>query len=161
MSDFANLSAVQARAAAAVGCQSTTLPSGLTVLCRTMPGYSSVHAIYATSFGSIHRSFTLDGKEVVLPAGTAHFLEHKMCETPKGDSFSFYAKTGASANAFTSYDRTCYLFSATQKIDENLDILLGMVGKPWFTKATIAKEQGIIGQEIKMYDDSPDWRLLN
>ena len=84
-----------------------------------------------------------------------------MCETPKGDSFSFYAKTGASANAFTSYDRTCYLFSATQKIDENLDILLGMVGKPWFTKATIAKEQGIIGQEIKMYDDSPDWRLLN
>ena len=87
MSDFANLSAVQARAAAAVGCQSTTLPSGLTVLCRTMPGYSSVHAIYATSFGSIHRSFTLDGKEVVLPAGTAHFLEHKMCETPKGDSF--------------------------------------------------------------------------
>ena len=161
MSDFANLSAVQARAAAAVGCQSTTLPSGLTVLCRTMPGYSSVHAIYATSFGSIHRNFTLDGKEVVLPAGTAHFLEHKMCETPKGDSFSFYAKTGASANAFTSYDRTCYLFSATQKIDENLDILLGMVGKPWFTKATIAKEQGIIGQEIKMYDDSPDWRLLN
>ena len=102
----------------------------------------------------------LKSVQVTLPAGTAHFLEHKMCETPKGDSFTFYAKTGASANAFTSYDRTCYLFSATQKIDENLDILLGMVGKPWFTKATIAKEQGIIGQEIKMYDDSPDWRLL-
>lgn len=126
-----------------------------------MPGYSSVHAIYAAAFGSIHRAFVLDGKPVTLPAGTAHFLEHKMCETPQGDSFGFYAKTGASANAFTSYDRTCYLFSATQKIDENLDILLGMVGKPWFTKATIAKEQGIIGQEIKMYDDSPDWRLLN
>ena len=155
------LSAVERRAAAAVGCEKTVLPSGLTVLCRTMPGYSSVHAIYATAFGSIHRDFLLDGKPVSLPAGTAHFLEHKMCETPQGDSFSFYAKTGASANAFTSYDRTCYLFSATQKIDENLDILLGLVGKPWFTKATIAKEQGIIGQEIKMYDDSPDWRLLN
>lgn len=153
--------AAQARAAAAVSCQRVVLPSGLTVLCRTMPGYSSVHAIYATAFGSIHRQFLLDGKPVQLPAGTAHFLEHKMCETPKGDSFSFYAKTGASANAFTSYDRTCYIFSATQKIDENLDILLGLVGKPWFTKATIAKEQGIIGQEIKMYDDSPDWRLLN
>ena len=153
--------AAQARAAAAVSCQRAVLPSGLTVPCRTMPGYSSVHAIYATAFGSIHRQFVLDGKPVQLPAGTAHFLEHKMCETPKGDSFSFYAKTGASANAFTSYDRTCYLFSATQKIDENLDILLGLVGKPWFTKATIAKEQGIIGQEIKMYDDSPDWRLLN
>lgn len=153
--------AAQARAASAVSCQRVVLPSGLTVLCRTMPGYSSVHAIYATAFGSIHRQFLLDGKLVQLPAGTAHFLEHKMCETPKGDSFSFYAKTGASANAFTSYDRTCYIFSATQKIDENLDILLGLVGKPWFTKATIAKEQGIIGQEIKMYDDSPDWRLLN
>lgn len=153
--------AAQARAASAVSCQRVVLPSGLTVLCRTMPGYSSVHAIYATAFGSIHRQFLLDGKPVQLPAGTAHFLEHKMCETPKGDSFSFYAKTGASANAFTSYDRTCYIFSATQKIDENLDILLGLVGKPWFTKATIAKEQGIIGQEIKMYDDSPDWRLLN
>ena len=159
--DHAAFEAAQSRAAAAVSCESVVLPSGLTVLCRTMPGYSSVHAIYATGFGSIHRAFKMDGKQVTLPAGTAHFLEHKMCETPKGDSFNFYAKTGASANAFTSYDRTCYLFSATQKIDENLDILLGMVGKPWFTKATIAKEQGIIGQEIKMYDDSPDWRLLN
>ena len=158
--DHAAFEAAQSRAAAAVSCESVVLPSGLTVLCRTMPGYSSVHAIYATGFGSIHRAFKLDGKQVTLPAGTAHFLEHKMCETPKGDSFNFYAKTGASANAFTSYDRTCYLFSATQKIDENLDILLGMVGKPWFTKATIAKEQGIIGQEIKMYDDSADWRLI-
>ena len=158
--DHESFAAAQARAAAAVSCESVVLPSGLTVLCRTMPGYSSVHAIYATGFGSVHRAFRLDGKQITLPAGTAHFLEHKMCETPKGDSFTFYAKTGASANAFTSYDRTCYLFSATQKIDENLDILLGMVGKPWFTKATIAKEQGIIGQEIKMYDDSPDWRLI-
>ena len=139
--DHESFAAAQARAAAAVSCESVVLPSGLTVLCRTMPGYSSVHAIYATGFGSVHRAFRLDGKQVTLPAGTAHFLEHKMCETPKGDSFTFYAKTGASANAFTSYDRTCYLFSATQKIDENLDILLGMVGKPWFTKATIAKEQ--------------------
>ena len=125
--DHESFAAAQARAAAAVSCESVVLPSGLTVLCRTMPGYSSVHAIYATGFGSVHRAFRLDGKQVTLPAGTAHFLEHKMCETPKGDSFTFYAKTGASANAFTSYDRTCYLFSATQKIDENLDILLGMV----------------------------------
>lgn len=146
--------------AAALDYQSTTLPSGLTVLCRTMPGYSSMHAMYATRFGSIIQSFTLDGKKVELPAGTAHFMEHKMFETPEGDAFDFYAKNGASANAFTSYDRTCYIFSATQQIDKNLDVLLGAVGKPWFTKATIAKEQGIIGQEIKMYDDSPDWRLL-
>lgn len=154
------MTAIREKTAAAVNCSCTTLPSGLTVLCRTMPGYSTVHAMYATSFGSVVRDFVLDGKTVRLPAGTAHFLEHKMFESEQGDAFDLYAKTGAAANAFTGYDRTCYIFSATQKIDENLDILLNMVGKPWFTAATIAKEQGIIGQEIKMYDDSPDWRLL-
>lgn len=148
-------------AAQRLGCQSVTLPSGLRVLCRTMPGYSSVYGFYATAFGSVYRRFTLDGRPVTLPAGTAHFMEHKMCETAKGDTFAMYAKTGASANAYTGYDRTCYVFSATEKIDENLDILLGQVGKPWFTKASIAKEQGIIAQEIKMYEDNPDWRLLN
>ena len=151
---------IREKAAGAVNCQSVTLPSGLTVLCRTMPGYSSVHAMYATNFGSVVREFTLNGKRIQLPAGTAHFLEHKMFESEQGDAFDLYAKTGAAANAFTSYDRTCYIFTATGMTDENLDILLNMVGHPWFTKETIAKEQGIIGQEIKMYDDSPDWRLL-
>lgn len=147
-------------AAAAAGCQQVTLPSGLTVLCRTMPGYSTVHAAYATAFGAIDRAFTLDGRAVAVPAGTAHFLEHKMFESEQGDAFDLYAQTGASANAYTGYDATCYIFTATDQIDRNLDILLGMVGRPWFTKETIAKEQGIIGQEIKMYDDNPDWRLL-
>ena len=152
--------AIREKAAGAVNCQSVTLPSGLTVLCRTMPGYSSVHAMYATNFGSVVREFTLNGKRIQLPAGTAHFLEHKMFESEQGDAFDLYAKTGAAANAFTSYDRTCYIFTAIGMTDENLDILLNMVGHPWFTKETIAKEQGIIGQEIKMYDDSPDWRLI-
>ena len=137
-----------------------TLPSGLTVLVRPMPGYSSTHVIFATKFGSIDRDFRLDGKEVHLPAGVAHFLEHKMFEDQDGDAFAKYAKTGANANAFTSFDRTCYLFTATQQLDESLDVLLGMVTHPYFTEQTIAKEQGIIGQEIKMYDDSPDWRLI-
>ena len=137
------------------------LPSGLTVLVRPMPGYSGTHVIYATRFGSIDRDFRVDGREVHLPAGVAHFLEHKMFEDQDGDAFAKYAKTGANANAFTSFDRTCYLFTATQQLDESLDVLLGMVTHPYFTEQTIAKEQGIIGQEIKMYDDSPDWRLLN
>ncbi len=136
------------------------LPSGLTVLVRPMPGYSGVHAMAATNFGSLDGAFTLDGRTVRLPAGVAHFLEHKMFESEEGDAFSLYAKTGANANAFTSFDKTCYIFTATQKVDESLDILLSMVGKPYFTQATIDKEQGIIGQEIKMYDDSPDWRML-
>ena len=128
-----------------------TLPSGLTVLVRPMPGYSSTHVIYATKFGSIDRDFCLNGQTVHLPAGVAHFLEHKMFEDEDGDAFAKYAKTGANANAFTSFDRTCYLFTATQQLDESLDVLLGMVGHPYFTEQTIAKEQGIIGQEIKMY----------
>ena len=137
------------------------LPSGLTVLVRPMPGYSGTHVIYATRFGSIDRDFRVDGREVHLPAGVAHFLEHKMFEDEDGDAFAKFAKTGANANAFTSFDRTCYLFTATEQLDESLEVLLGMVGRPYFTEQTIAKEQGIIGQEIKMYDDSPDWRLLN
>ena len=139
------------------------LPSGLTVLVRPMPGYSGTHVIYATRFGSIDRDFRLDGKEVHLPAGVAHFLEHKMFEDEDGDAFAKYAKTGANANAFTSFDRTCYLFTATQQLDESLDVLLGMVGHPYFTEQTIAKEQGIIGQEIRMGEDDPDravWRDL-
>lgn len=137
-----------------------TLPSGLTVLVRPMPGYSSTHVIVATRFGSIDRDFSLDGRKVHLPAGVAHFLEHKMFEDEDGDAFAKYAKTGANANAFTSFDRTCYLFTATQQLDESLDVLLGMVTNPYFTEQTIAKEQGIIGQEIKMYEDNPDWRLV-
>ena len=136
------------------------LPSGLTVLVRPMPGYSGTHVIYATRFGSIDRDFRVDGREVHLPAGVAHFLEHKMFEDEDGDAFAKFAKTGANANAFTSFDRTCYLFTATEQLDESLDVLLGMVGRPYFTEQTIAKEQGIIGQEIKMYDDSADWRLI-
>ncbi len=137
-----------------------TLPSGLTVLVRPMPGYSGTHVIYATRFGSIDRDFRLGEREVHLPAGVAHFLEHKMFEDEDGDAFAKFAKTGANANAFTAFDRTCYLFTATEQLDESLDVLLGMVGRPYFTEQTIAKEQGIIGQEIKMYDDSPDWRLI-
>ena len=112
----------------AVADQWKVLPSGLTVLVRPMPGYSSTHVIFATKFGSIDRDFRLDGKEVHLPAGVAHFLEHKMFEDQDGDAFAKYAKTGANANAFTSFDRTCYLFTATQQLDESLDVLLGMVG---------------------------------
>ncbi len=155
-----NKTTKNAAAVAAAKDEWRVLPSGLTVIVRPMPGYSSVHAVYATKFGSIDRKFRLGENEVDVPAGVAHFLEHKMFEDEDGDAFAKYAKTGANANAFTSFDRTCYIFTATEQIRESLDVLLGMVSHPYFTEATIAKEQGIIGQEIKMYDDSPDWRLV-
>ena len=111
-------------------------------------------------FGSVDQDFLWKGQKVHLPAGVAHFLEHKMFESEKGDAFDFYAKTGASANAYTGFERTCYVFGATDHLDESLDVLLDFVSHPWFTEATVAKEQGIIGQEIRMYEDSPDWRLM-
>ena len=140
--------------------ESIVLENGLTVRVHPMPGFTGVHAVYGTKFGSIDRAYSKDGQRVDLPAGIAHFLEHKMFENEEGDAFTLYARTGASANAYTSFDKTCYIFSASNRVDENLDILLGFVSRPYFTAATVEKEQGIIGQEIKQYDDSPDWRLM-
>ena len=86
-------------------------------------------------------------------------MEHKLFESEDGDAFTKYAETGASANAFTSFDRTCYLFACSDRFYDNLAILLDFVQSPYFTAQTVSKEQGIIGQEIRMYDDSPDWRV--
>jgi predicted Zn-dependent peptidase len=83
-----------------------------------------------------------------------------MFESAEGDAFALYAKTGASANAYTSFDRTAYLFSCSENFKESMEILLTSVTTPYFTAETVQKEQGIIGQEIKMYDDSPEWRVF-
>ena len=136
------------------------LENGLTVLIAPMEGYRTANAAYATAFGSVDQKFHFEGREISLPAGVAHFLEHKMFESEEGDAFDRYAQTGANANAYTGFERTCYVFGASDKVDESLDILLDTVSHPWFTDATVAKEQGIIGQEIRMYEDSPDWRLM-
>ncbi len=118
------------------------------------------YAVFGTKFGSIDNHFKVGGKEITVPDGIAHFLEHKMFENEDGvDTFKRYAEYGASANAYTSSDITVYLFSATANMTENLEILLDFVSHPYFTKETVDKEQGIIGQEIRMYDDNPNWRL--
>lgn len=137
-----------------------TLDNGLKVYISEKPQYKSAYALFGTKYGSIDTVFSVDGKETAVPEGIAHFLEHKLFESEDGDAFTKYAKTGAYANAFTSFDRTCYLFSCTDRFYENLDILLGFVQSPYFTEATVNKEQGIIGQEIKMYDDTPGWRVM-
>lgn len=135
--------------------------SGLTIYVYPKEGYNSAYAIFGTKYGSINTKFSVDDGEVItVPDGIAHYLEHKLFESEDGDAFVRYAKTGASANAYTSFEKTCYLFSCTEKFDESLEILLDFVQDPYFTEQTVAKEQGIIGQEIKMYDDSPDWRVM-
>ena len=137
------------------------MPNGLQIYIMEKPQYSSSYAIYGTRYGSIDTKFSKDDSEMItVPEGIAHYLEHKLFEGEDGDAFSKYAKTGASANAFTSFDRTCYLFSCSDNFYENLDILLNFVQSPYFTKENVEKEQGIIGQEIRMYDDNPGWRVM-
>ena len=134
--------------------------SGLTIIVYPKEGFNSTYATIGTKFGSINSEFIHNGNKVKVPDGTAHYLEHKLFESEDGDAFTKYAKTGASANAYTSFDVTCYLFSCTDRFEESLEILLDLVQSPYFTKETVAKEQGIIGQEIKMYEDSADWKVM-
>lgn len=137
-----------------------TLDNGLQIFILEKPLYKSAYAIFGTKYGSIDTAFSVDGVKTEVPEGIAHFLEHKLFESEDGDAFTKFAKTGAYANAFTSFDKTCYLFSCSDNFYENLDILLNFVQSPYFTKETVEKEQGIIGQEIRMYDDSPAWRVM-
>lgn len=123
--------------------------------------YSSTYAIFATKYGSIDTMIQMsDGSFKEIPEGTAHFLEHKLFESEDLDAFERFAKTGASANAYTSFERTGYLFSCSANFKKNLEILLDFVQNPYFTQATVEKEQGIIGQEIDMYKDAPDWEVM-
>lgn len=134
------------------------LPNGLTVMVVPRPGFTKKLAYFITDFGAIHTKFTLDGQEKVVPDGIAHFLEHKMFDLPDRDVTAEFAALGARPNAFTSYDVTAYYFSCTENFDENLKLLLEFVSTPYFTEESVAKEQGIIGQEIGMHEDNPDSR---
>lgn len=137
-------------------------PSGLGIYIHPKKGYSSNYAILGTNFGSINDKFRIKGQPsyTEIPDGIAHYLEHKLFETPEGDAFSLFAKTGASANAYTSFEKTAYLFSCTDNFEQSLNILLDFVCSPYFTPENVEKERGIIAQEIKMYEDSPEWKVL-
>ena len=132
------------------------LPNGLTVLVVPRPGFSKKLAYFVTDFGAIHTEFTVDGVSHRVPDGVAHFLEHKMFDMPNRDVTAEFAALGAIPNAFTSYDMTAYYFSCTENFSPALDLLLEFVSTPYFTAESVAKEQGIIGQEIDMNLDNPD-----
>ena len=135
------------------------LPNGLSVYLLPKPEFSKTYAMFSTRYGSIDNHFQTPGKEASrVPDGIAHFLEHKMFEKEEGDVFQIFGRQGASANAFTSFDRTSYLVSCTEHVEENLMTLIDFVQEPYFTDQTVEKEKGIIAQEIRMYDDNPDWR---
>ena len=139
---------------------SETLDNGLTVYVLPKEGFSKTFATFSTKYGSVDNHFAVgDEPPIRVPDGIAHFLEHKMFEEPEGDIFATFASNGASANAYTSFDRTVYLFSATDRVRENVTTLINFVQNPYFTEENVEKEKGIIGQEIKMYQDQPDWRV--
>ncbi|SEN34762.1 EF-P 5-aminopentanol modification-associated protein YfmH [Paenibacillus sp. OV219] len=136
------------------------MPNGLEVVVLPKQGFSKTYATFATKYGSIDNRFSVgEQTPISVPDGIAHFLEHKMFEEPTGDIFATFASQGASANAFTSFDRTVYLFSATEQIDANLRTLIDFVQNPYFTDENVEKEKGIIEQEINMYRDNADWRV--
>ena len=137
------------------------LENGLPVFVIPKPGYRKTYAFFATDYGSIDIRFEKDGAWHETPAGVAHFLEHKMFDMPDGsNALQMFARTGASPNAFTSHAMTAYHFEAAGDFEENLRILLHFVATPYFTEQSVAKERGIIGQEIRMIEDSPHNRLI-
>ena len=136
--------------------------SGLEIFIIPKPEYSGTYAIFGTRYGSVDSQFVVPGESeaITVPDGIAHYLEHKMFDQPDGSNvFDKFSKFGGNANAFTSFNMTAYLFSATSNFKENLETLLDYVQSPYYTDETVSKEQGIIGQEIRMYDDNPGWKL--
>ncbi len=133
--------------------------SGLKIFVMPKENYASTYAVFGTKYGSIDTKFKRSDSDewITVPEGVAHFLEHKLFESEDLDAFARYAKTGASANAYTSFDKTCYLFQCSDNFEDSLEILLDFVTHPYFTKETVEKEQGIIGQEITMYYDVAGW----
>lgn len=140
--------------------QTRTLENGLRVCYLPKEGFCKTFAILAADFGSVDASFTFEGQRYDTPAGVAHFLEHKMFEDEDGNALQKFARTGASPNAFTSHTMTAYHFSCTDRLMENLEILLKFVFTPYFTDENVAKERGIIAQEIRMVEDTPGWQVF-
>ena len=135
------------------------LPNGLSIRVVPKPDHAKKYAFFATRYGGMDIRFQLNGRWLDTPAGIAHYLEHKMFDTKEGNALQELAKNGAEPNAFTSNAMTGYYFDSTSHFDENLEILLSFVSVPYFTDESVAKEQGIIAQEIRMIEDNPDWQI--
>lgn len=139
---------------------SEEMGNGLTVYLLPKPEMAKTYGLFSTNYGSIDQTFIPIGEDekVTVPEGVAHFLEHKLFEKKDRDVFADFGKQGASPNAYTSFTKTAYLFSATNHIEKNVETLIDFVQDPYFSEQSVEKEKGIIGQEITMYDDQPDWQ---
>ena len=138
---------------------SEQLENGLMIKVIEKSGFNKRYAFFATDYGGADRRFQLAGQWKDTPEGVAHFLEHKMFDTKDGNALTKLSENGASPNAFTSADMTAYHFESTDHFYENLKILLSFVSVPYFTDESVRKEQGIIGQEIRMTEDDPEYNV--
>lgn len=137
-----------------------TLPNGLKIFVDRKPGFTKKLCYFAVDFGSVHTKFTFENKKYTVPAGIAHYLEHKMFELPDRDVTAEFAALGVGVNAFTSYDMTAYHISCTENFEKALHLLLEFVSTPYFTVESVAREQGIIAQEIGMSEDEPGGKVF-
>ena len=138
------------------------LKNGLTVMIIPKQGIKKKYIIWGTQYGSNDSKFIVPGEEQVteVPKGVAHFLEHKMFEQENGrNSLDVLSSLGVNANAYTTNTHTAYLYEATDNFYEALDEFMDYVQHPYFTDENVEKEKGIIGQEIMMYDDYPEWKV--
>lgn len=138
------------------------LANGLSVYIMPRPQYKRQYALLAANCGSIDLNFLEPDSEkmIKVPSGIAHFLEHKLFEDKEKNIFDRFASLGSSANAYTGFSSTSYLFSSTNNFKEALLNLLDFVQSPYFTEENVEKEKGIIAQEIKMYEDDPGWQAF-
>ena len=136
--------------------------SGLKAFVIPRKGYSKKYATFSTHYGSTDNEFIIPGESQAtrVPDGIAHFLEHKLFEQKDGSVMEKFSRLGSNPNAYTSFNQTVYLFSCTDRFEENLDLLLNYVQNPYITQESVEKEKGIIGQEIMMYQDDPGWRAF-
>ena len=138
------------------------LDNGMKVIIAPKKDTNKKYIVWATKYGSIDSHFIepVNGREIQVPDGVAHYLEHKMFEQENGvDSLYKMMALGLDANAYTTNNHTAYLFSCTENFYEGLDELMDYVQHPYFTDENVNKERGIIEQEIQMYDDEPAWKL--
>ena len=138
------------------------LENGLTVMIIPKKGIQKKYIIWGTNYGSNDSTFIVPGETEVteVPKGVAHFLEHKMFEQENGkNSLDVLTALGVNANAYTTNNHTAYLYECTDNFYEALDEFMDYVQHPYFTDENVEKEKGIIGQEIMMYDDYPDWKV--
>ena len=134
--------------------------NGTTLAFIPKKNYVEKQAMICFKYGSTHNNIVIDNNNISLPAGIAHFLEHKMFEKKDYNIFDTFNKLGGNVNAYTNFLSTTYYFNCVDNFYDNFKELLNLVSNPHFTKENVEKEKGIIEQEIKMYDDDPYWRVF-